>query len=140
MTDPVTRRPTRVAIYARSAAVTQGTDCVSVRAQLCAARRYCAEQGWEVSDEFVDTAASGISLDRAGYSQLVEKLSNHPPAYEALVVESAGRLWRNGAALADLQNTLASAGIELIVLDELSQRLSKRLGQGARAGQKQEEF
>src|SRR5437764_11698183 len=88
-------------VYARVSSGEQGTNGLSLDAQLDAARRYIAERGWLMGAEFQDVM-SGMKDQR--------------PAYQALLAE-----------VRELRSQGRPVAVVVSALDRFGRRLAERL-------------
>jgi DNA invertase Pin-like site-specific DNA recombinase len=78
-------------IYAR-VSTDKREQATSIANQVSSCRKYCQEQGWDVVDEFTDTA-SGSSFDRPGWKRLLALVESGEVG--RIVVTTRDRISRN---------------------------------------------
>ena len=89
----------RVALYARVSTVDKDQD---PETQLMALRDYCRAQGWEISNEYVDTASARDLAHRTAWRDLLDDAAKR--RFKAVVVFKLDRAFRS---VKDMHDTLA---------------------------------
>jgi site-specific DNA recombinase len=113
-----------VAIYARSAAVQQGSTSIEDQINRC--RRYAALKGWSVVNDYVrsDSGASGTTLNhRDGLNSLIADAKKSPRPFDCLLTDDTSRLGRNLTTVLMVSDTLKQHGVFLFFV---SQQLDSR--------------
>lgn len=99
----------RIAIYARYSGKRQ--KMTSIEDQIAMAKKFCAHQGWEVTQVFIDPAMTGRHSRRPGLQAMLKAARNHE--FDAIVVELLDRLTRRMADALSAFEALQFQGIEL---------------------------
>jgi site-specific DNA recombinase len=120
----------KAVIYLRVSTKEQAEEGYSIPAQAEACRRFIAEKGWEVADEYVDRGESARSADRPQLQALLARLAEDR-SIEALVVHKLDRLARNLEDHAAVRAALRKAGVQLhSVTETLEDSASGKLVEG----------
>jgi site-specific DNA recombinase len=106
----------RIALYARSSPMQQGSDSAITR-QLSELRQRIAEEGGSIDDEacFIDKGVSGASVARPALQRLRERAARGD--LDRIYVLAPDRLARSSASLTQLTAEFTQAAAELIFLD-----------------------
>lgn len=104
------------AIHARVSTDEQAERGLPIRGQLEEARAYCAAQGWEVVEEFVEDGLSGALApeDRPELARLLEAARSG--RWSRLVVWDVSRLARDGDLSGLIFWTMRRAGVEVVTV------------------------
>src|SRR5438128_5089991 len=84
----------KAVIYLRVSTKEQAEEGYSIPAQAEACRRFLADRGWELADEYVDRGESARSADRPQFQAMLAGLTGDR-SIEHLVVHKLDRLARN---------------------------------------------
>jgi site-specific DNA recombinase len=85
----------RCAIYARYSSMRQQEASIEDQIRTC--RRYAAEKGWLVLDEFIrsDSALTGRTIfGRDGFLELIQLAKQRPRPFDCILIEDTSRLAR----------------------------------------------
>jgi DNA invertase Pin-like site-specific DNA recombinase len=127
-TGPHPERAQRVALYARTAASSQGEPSQYLD-QLQWLRAFAAEHGFTIAEEYADVEVSGatpLQERRAGGRLLAGARRS---AFSWVLVESADRIGRSSAALRDARASLEAAGVHIEVTRSLPSDVAASLEQ-----------
>ena len=117
----------RAVIYLRVSTKEQAEEGYSIPAQAEACRRFVAEQGWELPDEYVDRGESARTADRPQLQAMLAQLA-HDRSIETLVVRKLDRLARNLEDHAAIRAALRKADVQLhSVTESLEDSASSKL-------------
>jgi DNA invertase Pin-like site-specific DNA recombinase len=120
----------KAVIYLRVSTKEQAEEGYSIPAQAEACRRFIADQGWELADEYVDRGESARTADRPQLQAILARLGEDP-SIEALVVHKLDRLARNLEDHAAVRAALRKAGVQLhSVTESLEDSASGKLVEG----------
>ena len=120
----------RAVIYLRVSTKEQAEEGYSIPAQAEACRRFVADQGWELADEYVDRGESARTADRPQLQAMLARLGEDP-SIDALVVHKLDRLARNLEDHAAVRAALRKAGVQLhSVTESLEDSASGKLVEG----------
>ncbi|MGH9168808.1 MAG: recombinase family protein, partial [Acidimicrobiia bacterium] len=120
----------RAVTYLRVSTKEQAEEGYSIPAQAEACRRFIAEQGWELTDEYVDRGESARTADRPQFRALLARLAEDPTV-DFLVVHKLDRLARNLEDHAQVRAALRKAGVQLCsVTESLEDSASGKLVEG----------
>ena len=120
----------KAVIYLRVSTKEQAEEGYSIPAQAEACRRFIADHGWELADEYVDRGESARTADRPQLQAMLARLAEDP-SIEALVVHKLDRLARNLEDHAAVRAALRKAGVQLhSVTESLEDSASGKLVEG----------
>ena len=105
--------PKRVAVYFRVSTGNQKDHDNSLPDQRTRCADWAAGNGYEVMDEFSDVASAMVSK-RVGFMALIDRALAPDRPYDALVVDSLSRMFRNTEAMLLHRNLLRQKQIEII--------------------------
>jgi site-specific DNA recombinase len=120
----------KAVIYLRVSTKEQAEEGYSIPAQAVACRRFIADHGWELADEYVDRGESARTADRPQLQALLARLAEDP-SIDCLVVHKLDRLARNLEDHAAVRAVLRKAGVQLhSVTETLEDSASGKLVEG----------
>ena len=104
-------------IYIRVSTREQAEEGYSIPAQAEACRRFIADRGWELVDEYVDRGESARTADRPQLQAMLARLADDRTV-DYLVVHKLDRLARNLEDHAQVRAALRKAGVQLCSVTE----------------------
>lgn len=107
----------RAVMYLRVSTKEQAEEGYSIAAQAEACRRFVADKGWELVDEFVDRGESARTADRPQFQLMLNRLAEDG-SVRYLVVHKLDRLARNLEDHVSVRAMLRKAGVELVSVSE----------------------
>ena len=107
-----------VALYARVSTVRQAEADLSIPDQLNQMREWCRQQGLTIAKEYVEPGASATDDKRPVFQQLVDDATRKPHPYEAVIVHSRSRFFRDMYGTLHYERMLAQAGARLISITQ----------------------
>jgi DNA invertase Pin-like site-specific DNA recombinase len=120
----------KAVIYLRVSTKEQAEEGYSIPAQAEVCRRFIADQGWELADEYVDRGESARSADRPQLQAMLAHLAEDRTV-DCLVVHKLDRLARNLEDHAAVRVALRKAGVQLhSVTESLEDSASGKLVEG----------
>ena len=120
----------KAVIYLRVSTKEQAEEGYSIPAQAEACRRFIADGGWELADEYVDRGESARTADRPQLQAMLARLTDDP-SIDCLVVHKLDRLARNLEDHAAVRAALRKAGVQLhSVTETLEDSASGKLVEG----------
>src|SRR6266536_2444476 len=120
----------KAVIYLRVSTKEQAEEAYSIPAQAEGCRRFVADRGWELADEFVDRGESARSADRPQFQAMLAYLAEDQ-SVEHLVVHKLDRLARNLEDHVAVRAALRKAGVQLhSVTESLEESASGKLVEG----------
>jgi len=120
----------KAVIYLRVSTKEQAEEGYSIPAQAEACRRFVADRGWELADEYVDRGESARTADRPQLQAMLARLAEDR-SIEALVVHKLDRLARNLEDHAAVRAALRKAHVQLhSVTESLEDSASGKLVEG----------
>jgi DNA invertase Pin-like site-specific DNA recombinase len=120
----------KAVIYLRVSTKEQAEEGYSIPAQAGACRRFIADRGWELADEYVDRGESARTADRPQLQAMLARLAEDR-SIDCLVVHKLDRLARNLEDHAAVRAALRKAGVQLhSVTESLEDSASGKLVEG----------
>ncbi|HEY3213471.1 MAG TPA: recombinase family protein [Actinomycetota bacterium] len=120
----------KAVIYLRVSTKEQAEEGYSIPAQAEACRRFIADQGWELADEYVDRGESARTADRPQLRAMLARLAEDQ-SIDCLVVHKLDRLARNLEDHAAVRAALRKADVLLhSVTESLEDSASGKLVEG----------
>lgn len=103
-----------VALYARVSTTRQAEKDLSIPDQLSQMRQWCQRNGYEVGLEYVEAGASATDDRRPEFQRMIQEATLKPSPYEAVIVHSLSRFFRDFLEFALYERRLNKAGVKLI--------------------------
>ena len=120
----------KAVIYLRVSTKEQAEEGYSIPAQAEACRRFIADKGWELADEYVDRGESARTADRPQLQTMLSRLTDDA-SIDYLVVHKLDRLARNLEDHAAIRAALRKAHVQLhSVTETLEDSASGKLVEG----------
>jgi DNA invertase Pin-like site-specific DNA recombinase len=121
-----------VALYARVSTTRQAENDLSIPDQLRQMRDYCKAHGLAVAAEYVEPGASGTDDRRPVFQQMIADASLSPPPFDAIVVHSLSRFFRDALEFGLYERKLKRCGVKVISVtqqtgDEPSGEMARKL-------------
>ena len=107
-----------VALYARVSTVRQAEQDLSIPDQLQQLRAWCQAQGLGVAQEYIEPGASGTDDKRPVFQQMIADATLAPAPYEAIIVHSLSRFFRDALEFGLYERRLQKAGVRLISITQ----------------------
>jgi len=127
----------RAVLYCRVSTTEQASN-LSLPTQEKACREYCAKQGYEVGEVFIDAGESAKSTDRPEFLRLLTYCREQKSRVHAVIVYSLTRFSRNSADHHAITTLLRGLGITLrSVTEPIDESPSGRLMEGILAAMAQ---
>jgi site-specific DNA recombinase len=120
----------KAVIYLRVSTKEQAEEGYSIPAQAEACRRFIADKGWQLADEYIDRGESARTADRPQLQAMLARLAEDR-SIDALVVHKLDRLARNLEDHAAVRAALRKAHVQLhSVTESLEDSASGKLVEG----------
>lgn len=121
-----------VALYARVSTTRQADNDLSIPDQLKQMRDWCQREGWDVVKEYIEPGASATDDKRPVFQQMMMDATLSPAPYEAIVIHSQSRFFRDAVDFGMYERRLNRAGVKLISItqpngDDSSSGLIRRM-------------
>ncbi len=107
-----------VALYARVSTTKQAEKDLSIPDQLRQMREWCKARGLAVAMEYVEPGASATDDRRAVFQQMIADATLSPSPYEAIIVHSRSRFFRDLFQCLGYERSLKRAGVKLISITQ----------------------
>ena len=107
-------------LYARVSTTRQAERQLSIPDQLRQMREWCQREGYEVYAEFKDEGASATDDRRPDFQRMMSQALLKPAPFEAIIVHSLSRFFRDHLELGLLDKNLRKNGVKLISITQLT--------------------
>ena len=107
-----------VALYARVSTTRQAEMDLSIPDQLKQMRDWCESNGHQIANENVEPGASARDDKRAVFQQMLADATMSPSPYEAIIVHSLSRFFRDSVDFALYERRFNQAGVKLISITQ----------------------
>jgi DNA invertase Pin-like site-specific DNA recombinase len=107
-----------VALYARVSTVKQAEKDLSIPDQVRQIREWCDRQGHSVAVEYIEPGASATDDRRPVFQQMIAEASTSPAPFDAIVVHSLSRFFRDSLEFALYERKLQKFGVKLISISQ----------------------
>jgi DNA invertase Pin-like site-specific DNA recombinase len=108
----------RAALYLRVSTGRQADNDLSIPDQRRQAKAYCASRGWEVVADYVEPGVSATDDRRPEFQRMIDAATSKPPAFDAIVVHSFSRFFRDQFQLEFYVRRLAKNGVRLLSITQ----------------------
>ena len=107
-----------VALYARVSTTRQAEKDLSIPDQLRQMRDWCKDQGLAVAMEYVEPGASATDDRRPVFQQMIADATLEPSPYEAIIVHSRSRFFRDLFQFLSYERTLKRSGVKVVSITQ----------------------
>ena len=107
-----------VALYARVSTARQAEMDLSIPDQVRQVREWCTGQGHSVAVEYIEPGASATDDRRPVFQQMISEACADPAPFEALVVHSLSRFFRDSFEFAFYERKLNKSGVKIISMTQ----------------------
>lgn len=107
-----------VALYARVSTTRQAEKDLSIPDQLNQMRDWCQRNGYAVAVEYVEAGASATDDRRTEFQRMIQEAIVKPSPFEAVIVHSLSRFFRDFLEFALYERRLNKAGVRLISITQ----------------------
>jgi site-specific DNA recombinase len=107
-----------VALYARVSTTRQAEKDLSIPDQLNQMRAWCKSKGYAVAMEYVEPGASATDDRRPIFQQMIADATLSPSPYDAIIVHSRSRFFRDLLQFLQYERSLKRAGVRLISITQ----------------------
>jgi site-specific DNA recombinase len=111
----------QVALYARVSTTRQAENDLSIPDQLRQMRQWAERNGHVVVKEYIEPGASATDDKRPVFQDMMNDAALKPSLFEAVIVHSLSRFFRDLVMGAMYQKTLKKAGVQLISITQQTQ-------------------
>ena len=109
-----------VALYARVSTTRQAENALSIPDQLRQMREWCQANGYTIALEYIEPGASAKNDKRPVFQQMIADATLVPAPYEAIIIHSLSRFFRDALEFALYERQLNRAGVKLISTSQLT--------------------
>ena len=107
-----------VALYARVSTTKQADRDLSIPDQLNQMRDWCKRNGYAVGGEYVDAGLSATDDRRPEFQRMVSEATLKPSPFDAVIVHSQSRFFRDHIEFALYERRLNKAGCKLVSITQ----------------------
>lgn len=107
-----------VALYARVSTTKQAEKDLSIPDQLRQMRDWCKQRGFVVGAEYVEPGASASDDRRPVFQQMIAKATLQPSPFDALIVHSRSRFFRDLFEFLRYEQLLKRAGVRVLSITQ----------------------
>lgn len=107
-----------VALYARVSTTRQADNDLSIPDQLRQLREWCKANGHLVMHEYVEPGASATDDKRPVFQQLIQDAMQKPQAFEAIIIHSLSRFFRDGIQFGVYERKLKKNKVNVISITQ----------------------
>ena len=107
-----------VALYARVSTTRQAEKDLSIPDQLNQLHDWCRRSGLAVAKEYIEAGASATDDRRPIFQQMIADATLKPSPYEAVIVHSLSRFFRDFLEFALYERRLNKAGVKVISITQ----------------------
>jgi len=107
-----------VALYARVSTTRQAENDLSIPDQLRQLRDWCKAQGLAIGAEYVEPGASGTDDKRPAFQRMIADAVQLPSPFEAIVVHSRSRFFRDLFQSLTYERLLKRAGVRVLSITQ----------------------
>ncbi len=107
-----------VALYARVSTVKQAEKDLSIPDQINQMREWCAANGYAIAMEYIEPGASATDDRRPSFQQMVADATSDSQPYEAIIVHSRSRFFRDLFEFLNYERMLKRADCKLISITQ----------------------
>ena len=107
-----------VALYARVSTSRQAEKDLSIPDQLRQMRDWCKAQGFTVAMEYIESGATATDDRRPAFQQMISDASLEPSPYDAIIVHSRSRFFRDLFQYLSYERTLKRAGVRVLSITQ----------------------
>jgi len=107
-----------VALYARVSTAKQAEKDLSIPDQLKQMREWCKSRGFLVAMEYVEPGASATDDKRPVFQQMIADSEQDPAPFDAVIVHSRSRFFRDLFQFLSYERTLKRAGVKVLSITQ----------------------
>ena len=107
-----------VALYARVSTTKQAEKDLSIPDQLRQMREWCKANGYAVAQEYIEPGASATDDKRPIFQQMIAEATLDPSPFEAIIVHSLSRFFRDSLEFGLYERKLNKAGVKLVSITQ----------------------
>ncbi len=107
-----------VALYARVSTTRQADNELSIPDQLRQMREWCKAKGFDIGAEYVEPGASATDDRRAEFQRMVADALRTPSPFEAIIVHSRSRFFRDLLQFLQYERALKKAAVKVLSITQ----------------------
>ena len=107
-----------VALYARVSTTRQADNDLSIPDQLRQLKEWCKGHGHLVVQEYIEPGASATDDKRPVFQQMIADAMSKPPTFEAIIIHSLSRFFRDGIEFGVYERKLAKNKVKVISITQ----------------------
>ena len=107
-----------VALYARVSTTKQAEKDLSIPDQLRQMKEWCKARNYQIGIEYVEAGASATDDRRPVFQQMIGETSISPPPFDAIIIHSLSRFFRDSFQFTFYERQLKKAGVQVISITQ----------------------
>ena len=107
-----------VALYARVSTTRQADNDLSIPDQLRQLKEWCKANGHVVVQEYIEPGASATDDKRPAFQQMISDALLKPSAFEAIIIHSLSRFFRDGIEFGVYERKLKRNGVQVVSITQ----------------------
>ena len=107
-----------VALYARVSTARQAEKDLSIPDQLRQMREWCKAKNHQIALEYVEPGASATDDKRPVFQQMMTEACQNPPAFDAIIIHSLSRFFRDAIEFGLCERRLKKAGVSVVSITQ----------------------
>lgn len=107
-----------VILYTRVSTVRQADADISIPDQLTQMRDWCRSQGLVVAKEYIEPGCTATDDKRPVFQQMIDDATRAPHPFEAIIVHSQSRFYRDLYGALHYRRRLTNAGVRVISITQ----------------------
>lgn len=107
-----------VALYARVSTTRQADNDLSIPDQLRQLNEWCKANGHLIVHEYIEPGASATDDKRPVFQQMIADAMLKPPAFEAIIIHSLSRFFRDGIEFGVYERKLVKNKVKVISITQ----------------------
>jgi len=107
-----------VALYVRVSTARQAEKDLSIPDQLRQTREWCKAKNHQIAIEYIEPGASATDDKRPVFQQMMAEACQNPPAFDAIIVHSLSRFFRDAIEFGLCERQLKKFGVSVVSITQ----------------------
>ena len=107
-----------VALYVRVSTARQAEKDLSIPDQLRQTREWCKAKNHQIAIEYIELGASATDDKRPMFQQMMAEACQNPPAFDAIIVHSLSRFFRDAIDFGLCERRLRKFGVSVVSITQ----------------------
>jgi len=107
-----------VALYVRVSTARQAEKDLSIPDQLRQTREWCKAKNHQIALEYIEPGASATDDKRPVFQQMMAEACQNPPAFDAIIVHSLSRFFRDAIEFGLCERRLKKFGVSVVSITQ----------------------